>query len=198
MPIRATCLLLFAFSAGCGDSDGDLTEVFGNSQAIDTVKNTSSVRAFRLLSSREDYDTSESLSDYATTGGPINVSNASASELRALLLDPSSYDWESAKSCIPRPGVRIQFQHETDEVDVLLGFECDILLVLHNGTLVGGEDFDDISPQLAAIVKELFPDDVEIQSLETPSTAPWIAAGCAAVGFMVGCYFWWKRRRLRD
>ena len=163
MLIRATCLLLLALSAGCGDSDGNLTPVFGNSQAIDTVKNASTVIAFRLASPSY-YE--ESLSDYETAAGPIEIADATATQLRTLLLDPSSYDWETAKGCEPDYGVRIQFQHDTDEVDVLLCFACDILAVYHNGTIVGGEDFDEIRSQLVAIVKDLFPDDEAIQSLE--------------------------------
>jgi len=163
MPIRATCLLLLACSAGCSDSARSLTPLFGSSQAIDTVKNASTVRAFRLPSPSY-YN--ESLSDYETTAGPINVAEASASQLRSLLLDPTVYDWESAKGCEPDYGVRIQFQHGTDEVDVLLCFACDILTVYHNGKAVGGEDFDEISSQLVAIAKDLFPDDEAIQSLE--------------------------------
>lgn len=163
MAIRATCLLLIAFSAGCGDSDGNLTRLFGSLQAIDTVKNASTVRAFRLPSPSYYH---ESLSDYETTAGPIDVADASASQLRTLLLDPSVYDWASAKGCEPDYGIRIQFQHDTDEVDVLLCFACDILAVYHNGMFVGGEDFDEIRSQLVAIAKDLFPDDEAIQSLE--------------------------------
>jgi hypothetical protein len=58
------------------------------------------------------------------------------------------------------------FQHEGDEVDVLLCFECAILAVYDNGRIAGGEDFDDIKSQLAAIVKELFSNDTAIQALE--------------------------------
>ena len=93
------------------------------------------MKAFRLASP-SDYH--ESLSDYETTAGPIDVADAAASQLRTLLLDPSAYDWESAKGCIPDYGIRIQFQHETDEVDVLLCFACEILTVYYNGKVVGG------------------------------------------------------------
>ena len=163
MQVRITLLLVVALAAGCGDPAGDLTEVFGRPQAIDTVKNASSVKASRL---RSPSDHHESLADYATIGDPVDVSEMAASRLRDLLLDRTAYEWDSAKGCIPDYGVRIQFQHEGDEMDVLLCFECDVLAVYHNGQDAGGEDFDDIKSQLAAVVKELFPDDAAIQALE--------------------------------
>ncbi len=103
------------------------------------------------------------------SAGPINVPDDEVSKLRAVLLDESTYGWEYAKGCIPDYGVRIQFQHDSDEVDVLLCFECNILLVYHNGKAVGGEDFDDGRPQLVEIAKAVFPDDEVIQSLKPES-----------------------------
>ena len=163
MQLRTTLLLVVSLTAGCADSAGDLNEVFGRPQAIDTVRNASSVRAYRLRSPSHHH---ESVSDYATVGDPVEVSAAAAAQLRVLLLNPSAYEWDSAKGCEPDYGVRIQFQHGADEVDVLLCFECAILAVYYNGKIAGGEDFDDIKSQLAAIVMELFPDDAAIQTLE--------------------------------
>lgn len=163
MQLRAALLLVIACSSGCGGPAGDLTVVFGGWPAIETVKNASSVKAFRL---RSPSDHHESLADYTMMGDPVDVPEAAAARLRDLLLDRTAYEWESAKGCIPDYGVRIQFQHEGDEVDVLLCFECAILAVYHNGKIAGGEDFDDISSELAAIVKELFPNDAAIQALE--------------------------------
>ncbi len=163
MRFPSALLLVFACSSGCGGPAGDLTVVFGGRPAIDTVRNASSVRAFRLRSSSDHH---ESLADFTMIGDPVQVPEAAASRLRDLLLDRTAYEWESAKGCEPDYGVRIQFQHDGDEVDVLLCFECDVLAVYHNGQDVGGEDFDNISSQLAAIVKELFPNDAAIQALE--------------------------------
>jgi hypothetical protein len=163
MRFQSALLLVFACSSGCGGPAGDLTVVFGGWPAVETVKNASSVKAFRL---RSPSDHHEALADYQTIGDPVEVSPAAAAQLRNLLLDRTAYEWDSAKGCIPDYGVRIQFQREGDEVDVLLCFECDVLAVYHNGQDVGGEDFDNISSQLAAIVKELFPNDAAIQALE--------------------------------
>ena len=196
MFIRLTCLPLLAISLGCGstsrnggstsdvatpndtgenndadsachtDSAGNLTKVFGNSAAIDSIKSADSVNAYRLPSPSE---YRASLADYKMSAGPIDVPDDQVSKLRAVLLDKSTYGWDFAKGCIPDYGVRIQFQHDSQEVDILLCFECDILLVYQNGKVVGGEDFDDGRPQLVEIVKTVFPHDEAIQSLKTES-----------------------------
>jgi len=159
-------LLSVSESSGSLDSlfgsSGSLDSVFGSSQSIDTVKHATSVKAFRLRSPNRHH---QLLSDYQTTAGPIGVSAAVASDLRGALLDTSSYLWNIGKLCEPDYGVRIQFQHNTDKVDVLLCFQCDVLGVYHNGKAVARKDFDPARPQLVLIVKELFPDDEAIQSL---------------------------------
>ena len=83
-----------------------------------------------------------------------------------MLLNRATYSWDSAKSCKPNYGVRIQFNSGDDRVDVLLCFECRILAVYHNDKSGGGEDFDNANPALIAVVKRLFPDDREIQNLK--------------------------------
>lgn len=163
MWIRISCLVVFALSAGCGGADRNLTSLFGSADAIDTVRNASSVTAYRLKSPATDH---RLLSDYEMTAGPISVSDASTAELRAMLLDSSLYRWDTAKGCEPDFGVRIRFQRGNDAVDVLFCFDCDILGVYDNGVAVGGEDFDDFRNRLLVIVKDMFPDDEAIQSLE--------------------------------
>jgi hypothetical protein len=148
---------------GSGCSSGDLKDVFGNEQAMATVKNATSVKAYRLqLGSYYQ----ESLSDYKIADGPVYVSDDIASRLSKILLDASIYEWDSAKLCEPDYGVRIQFSEGDNTVDVLFCFECDILAVYHNGRPVGGEDFDDARSRLVSIVQKLFPNDEIIQSLE--------------------------------
>ncbi len=163
MPIRAMTLLLLASCAGCFAPTGELTTIFGDSAAVESVENATAVSAYRLASSSH---YREVLADYEAMAGPIDLSTEQTFRLRQVLLDPSSYGWNMAKSCIPNYGVRVRFQHGVDEVDVLLCFECDILTVYHNGTGTGGEDFDDARSEILTVVKELFPDDPDIQSLK--------------------------------
>lgn len=148
---------------GCGCSSGDLKDVFGNEQAMATVKNATSVKAYRLPPGSY---FQESLKDYKIVAGSVDVSDNIVSQLRKILLDASIYGWEFAKGCEPDYGVRIQFSDNDNTVDVLFCFECDILAVYHNGKVVGGEDFDNARSRLVAIVQKLFPDDEAIQSLE--------------------------------
>lgn len=89
MQLRAALLLLLACSFGCGDPAVDLTVVFGGWPAIDTVRNASSVRAFRL---RSPSDHHESLTDYAMIGDPVDVPEAAATQLQNLLLDRTAYE----------------------------------------------------------------------------------------------------------
>ena len=186
VPLTLTC------STGYGESDGDLSEVFGSGRAIETVKRASSVKAFRLRP--DTYH--KTLSGFETTTGPVDVPAISRSWLRNVLLDRSAYAWDSSKACQPVYGVRLQFQHERDVVDVLLCFQCDVLTVYHNGTAVGGEDFDNIRFPLVSIVTRLFPDDAEIQSLESPLVkAARIFGRCVGVGFLA--FFGMRLRRRR-
>jgi hypothetical protein len=150
---------------GCGPSAKpvDLNTVFGNARVVAAMKNASTAKAFRLTSPKTGYE--ESLADYTSIAGPIDVPLDTATKLKSVLLDPD-YVYKGAKSCVPDYGVRLEFIADNDRVDVLLCFECAILLVFHNGKLAGGADFDHADPQLAALVKPLFPDDPAIQALE--------------------------------
>lgn len=81
-------------------------------------------------------------------------------------MNDSAYLWDVAKACgEPDYGIRFEFQHAGDSVDVLICFKCLMLGIYHNGKAVEFEDFDPIRVELTAIAKELFPDDSAIQSL---------------------------------
>lgn len=96
----------------------------------------------------------------------VSVAAPQTAELANLLVNPTSYDFERAKGCAPDFGVRIRFTAAEGFVDVDLCFQCNILLVRKDGQPVWGEDFDPIRPQLAAICKQTFPADPEIQGLK--------------------------------
>jgi hypothetical protein len=150
-------------SSGPEPETRTLTSIFGNQQAIETVRNAASANAYRLASPSEHRD---SLSDFEIVSGPVPVSDSGSKALRKVLLNPATYGWGFTKSCLPDYGVRLEFQHDSDKVDVLLCFDCDVLAVYHNGKAVGGEDFDTGRSAILSIVKELFPDDGAIQSLK--------------------------------
>ena len=129
---------------------------------IETVQNATSVNAFRLKPSGKSH---ARLSEYEMASVPVVVPADSVSTLRAILLDTSTYQWDSAKACLPNFGVRIQFKSGSEVVDVLFCFECDILAVYYNGVQMGGEDFDDAREAILSVIRKLFPDDADIQML---------------------------------
>ncbi|REJ94822.1 MAG: hypothetical protein DWQ34_07690 [Planctomycetota bacterium] len=158
---RLIPLLLCLSLMGCGQSDGQIKEVFGSSQAIETVRNATAVTAYRLESYPQ-----QSFDDYEMTAGPVSVPENLSAELQTLLLDPGAYFWETDVACEPLYGVRIEFQRDDDLVDAFFCFECDILTIYHNYQVVGGEEIDDIRSDLIEVMQPLFPDDEAIQSLE--------------------------------
>ena len=61
----------------------------------------------------------------------------------------------------------MRFDDGREVLDINLCFECNMLAVVCDGKIVGREeDFDGGASKLAAICKELFPDDPEIQALK--------------------------------
>lgn len=164
-PIVICTLLL---TSGCGHDDevtGDLTWVFGDSQAVETFKQTTLFEAYRSEPPSDPNEFIQTLEQFRPTSTPVSISGDLAAELQDILLDSSTYYWEAAKACDPNFGVRIHYQNGDDEFDILLCFQCDILAVYKNGKAVGGEDFDSARSRLVKIVQELFPDDDTIQSL---------------------------------
>jgi hypothetical protein len=76
------------------------------------------------------------------------------------------------KMCFAKPGVEISVARGADRVEVLLCFDCGALAVVTHGYR-GGQDFAprewlEFAPvwhELEELVKELFPNDPEIQAL---------------------------------
>lgn len=87
--------------------------------------------------------------------------------LLSVLLDPKSYEWEYSKGCIVTPGVKLKFQSDGHQVEVLFCFECDILSVYRDDQYVSGGNFDFGRPKLVDLLKANFPNDPLIQSLAT-------------------------------
>ena len=144
-----------------------LVLMFGGEKSLETVRNPTRVGAYRLGALRAGVSSENAiLSDYPITAGPVAVPAAIGSDLSQALCDERSYLWEAAKGCgAPRYGVRITFHRADSQVDILFCFECDILMVAHDGAITGGEDFDSIRPILVRCVKTLFPADGVIQSV---------------------------------
>lgn len=165
MKCQLTPLALLITLLGCTDP---LEDVFGNAETISIVRDADTVQAYRVPSQYGDTGPVDIdlLDDESMLTGPVPVPDNRSTELKELLLDQSTYGWDYAKSCEPNYGVRVQFKSNGDHVDVLFCFQCEILAVYRDGKVVGGEDFDNAHHQLVSIVKQLFPNDELIQSLD--------------------------------
>lgn len=142
----------------------DVVELYGGAVSFAILSKPDSVVAYRLSPiALESYPVAKS--DFPTSKGPIAVHDVIAVKLAVALSDPRFYWWDLAKLCVPTYGVRLTFEADGRAVDVLLCFECNILAIFVDGTEIGGEDFDDIRPALVQAVKQIFPDDVELQAL---------------------------------
>ncbi|HEV7280095.1 MAG TPA: hypothetical protein VGN57_07780 [Pirellulaceae bacterium] len=160
-PLVLAALLLVAL-VGCEPPDDHLLPVFGP-EGVTTVESAETVAAERLVNNSFHRPRS---SEYETQGQPVELTADQQGRLKKILLDPRSYDFTSAKGCMPLYGVRLRFQDAAGKiVDVLLCFQCETLAVYRDDLEVGGEDFDRISDELAELMKELFPDDPAISEL---------------------------------
>jgi len=85
--------------------------------------------------------------------------------LRAELDDPSRYMWDSAKGCLPMPGVEMRFSDGDRSAVLLLCFECKMLSIAMDEQSTRWEDFDPMHTALVKLAKELFPGDEKIAAL---------------------------------
>jgi hypothetical protein len=89
-------------------------------------------------------------------------------KLRAVLLDPTAYEFDVAKACEFVPGVGIRFVDKERTVDVVFCFECDVVAIRTSGSerWQGGGSFDPGRARFVAVMKQVFPDDKVIQELK--------------------------------
>ncbi len=141
-----------------------VVELYGGAASFAIMNTPDSVVAYRLTPFLPESDPM-TLGDFPIAKGPAAVHDEVAGRLAEALSDPRSYGWNFSKLCIPEYGVRLTFEADGGAVDVLLCFECNILAIFSDGTEIGGEDFDEMRPVLVQAVKQIFPDDVELQAL---------------------------------
>lgn len=140
-------------------------QIFDGASGIETVKHPDRVDVFRIGPPSPRGRKEGRIDDYPILAGPISVPQDMQAGLSNSLLSPDSYVWETLKGCLPEFGVCLSFYRKAERVDVFLCFECDILMISHNGLASGGEDFDHIHPALVRVAKQLFADDHVIQAL---------------------------------
>lgn len=144
--------------------------VFGGEQTLVTFKAAQTVTAQRLRFRSEHPKSSWQLDSYEHEA-PVVVAPGQARELHRLLVQGSSYKWDTAKRCAPNYGVLITFHAGQQVVRVALCFECNTIGVYNTSDDTASrvnreEDVDPIRPSLVAIAKFVFPADSAIQALK--------------------------------
>jgi hypothetical protein len=105
---------------------------------------------------------------------PSNVKeldNALARQLADIMLDPNTYDFNSAKGCMFEPVAGFRIWHDKRSVDVILCFHCNELKLISPDPVSKRypsrvQGFDKARPAMLRLVKQAFPDDREIQDLK--------------------------------
>ncbi|WP_171189273.1 hypothetical protein [Alienimonas chondri] len=179
IPSRLALVCASTLLVGCGGQE-ELTEMLGGSAGRAAIADPASVEAIRLepanpLPDPDDIDLEalerlvlpdslpEGISDYREVAGPVAVPAAQA----AALDSPGWLSPDVAKACEPLYGLRVRFTGRNGTVvDIWNCFECDILSVVIDGEVVGGDDSDDLRPILLAVARQAFPDDEALASLE--------------------------------
>lgn len=159
-------LLLFA---GCADRDPQVVKLFGGEATLTALAAPDTVEALRIdpkSYGNAPADAGKVIVGYKITSPPAKLSAEQIKQLAAILADPGSYSFDVAKGCEFMPGVALVAQAGKQEIVVLLCFDCRELAIFVGGKKVGHEDMDNAQGKLAALVKKLFPDDKEIQSLK--------------------------------
>ena len=162
--MRRFVLLSLLLTAGCGPTAEMDNMLPPATRAI--LSAPDSVRAFRLNLGPYPKDMVKPKTwPEVPTSAEAPVEGAVRDEIRRLLLDSSSYDWEG-KGCIPRPGVKIRFTRGTSTAEVYVCLEC---LMLNFGAGPPENPYwgswDPIASKFLRIVKGLFPNDAELQAV---------------------------------
>lgn len=181
MPAQLGIWISLSTIVGCGDVDPpevpqyyskpqfrsstleeSLLHAFGSENCIAVIRNAESVQAYRLAPGNSN---AKSFDEYKTTSEAIPLPAELVEKTPTFLLK-NRHDIGSALGRQPDYVVRLHFSHGDESVDVLLCFFCMILKVYQDSELVGGGNFGTIAEDLLEVVKELFPNDNEIQGLK--------------------------------
>ena len=157
-------------------------EHLGGVGKAQVIASAHTVKAWRTLGSFRDEETQtgENFGDlYQKTGSPAVVPSQLSTQLRRILLDPASYmdfDPPREKMSVTMPCVVLNFADDKADVDVFISFADNILQVEPAKPVQPGSrrmaqgDFDPVRKELIQIMKQVFPADRQIQSLnETDS-----------------------------
>jgi|GEM_PF-1425740 len=143
-----------------------LIRLLGSAEAVDVVRHADRVDVQRLTGEVLSHTETRSLSNHPAQSAPSPVPPELAARVTAALLDPDAYYWGGEHICLPEPGVRLTWHRGDDQVDVLFCFGCGILDTYSNERPVASKGMGPAYNDLAAAMKELFPNDEQIQAIE--------------------------------
>jgi hypothetical protein len=172
LPVAILAIGACAYVLNSIPNEEFIPKVFGNRQLFDVVVASQQVTAQRLHWRDRNEISPDVLSNY-NRGPSVPVPASQAQRLKHLLQRSSSYyQGSNAKSCIPDYGVLFTFRSGDRAVQIALCFNCNMLDVFDGGddkarSVNTLPDFDPMRSDLVAIVKKVFPDDPEIQDLES-------------------------------
>ena len=145
-------------------------KVFNGKQVFEAFVTSQTATAQRLHWRRQEGQDSRMLSNY-DQDSPVTIPPTRAQEIQALLQRPASYAWRYKHRCIVDYGTLLTFHSGKRNVRVALCFKCNELGIFdgedNNAVRINTIDvFDPIRKQLVAIVKSIYPTDVEIGALK--------------------------------
>jgi hypothetical protein len=165
---RYVALAVLPILVGCVD-DPRVAGLFGGEATFAAIKSAKSIEAVRIDGKKHDeklVGSDTALFGYPITSKPVQLTPEQIKTLGTILANPGTYSFDIAKGCEFLPGVALQTTAGKQEVVILLCFGCDELAIYVGGKRVGHEDFDNARGKLAALMKQVFPKDDEIQSLK--------------------------------
>jgi hypothetical protein len=172
LPAAILAVGVYLYFLNSRPNDEFIAKIFGSRRIFDTFVSSQQVTAQRLHRQERSEMSHDILSNYKR-GPSIPVPASQAQRLKRLLQHSSSYrQGPFGKLCLPDYGVLFTFSSGDRAVQVALCFNCNMLDVFDGGddkarSVNNLPDFDPMRSDLVAIVKKVFPDDAEIQDLES-------------------------------
>lgn len=157
---------LLLLATGCAGEGVDERLLPRSARAV--VEAPGPVRAFRIHAGPLPPGTVVKDWPDVPTTGEVRVPPDLERELRRLLLDPSTYELETAKGCKPLPGVKFRFTRGGDTVEAYVCLQCAMIAFYGSGAR-GGEAWGNLEsgfPPLVELCQKLFPDDVHLRKLD--------------------------------
>ena len=170
--LLASFIVVILISLGCSYHN-DVNNRFGGIENATAIAKPDSIKAWRTVGSLKSSESVTFADFYQKAGKATLVPTNVTEQLCKILLDERSYLHlrGKEKSCTVLPGVILNFSSGKRDLDVFFCFDCNILIV-RTGTdekripIELNSDFDPRRPELVRMMKLIFPNDAQVQSLK--------------------------------